>query len=83
MENCAIFQVMCVWLGSCKLEWKLVRHLEAQVFYFCQLGLACVSSPGRLFVVDVLAVSGPGVMRWSLDSNLYWLLKHERTYLLM
>lgn len=42
-----------------------------------------VSSPGRLFVVDVVAISSTGVIGWSLDPNLYWLLKHERTYLLM
>lgn len=61
MGNCAIFQAMCIRLGSSKLGWRVARYLEV-LEIFCQLGLVCVSSPGRLFVVDILATSGTGVV---------------------
>lgn len=38
-----------------------------------------LSGLDRLFFVDVFAILGPGEVRYSLGTNLYWVLQHEKS----
>lgn len=78
--NYASFQVTCFRLASSKLERKLAKHWGVSGVLFLSIRTGVwVSSPGRLFVVDVFGYFRYECGEMGPGSNLYWLLKHEGT----